>query len=62
MMTAMENIKILIKFNSRLIYFNYEISRSHAIHNFGIERNNFSKKTPDEGRMWPKHIVKKKGD
>jgi hypothetical protein len=39
----MKNIKILITFNSRLNYFNCEISRTHAIHNFDIEWNNSNK-------------------
>jgi hypothetical protein len=41
--TARKINKIFISFNSRLIYFNQSISRSHVIGHFDIECNNFSK-------------------
>jgi hypothetical protein len=38
-------------FNSRLIYFNSEISRSNTMRNFDIQCNNFSKR--DNTWRWP---------
>jgi hypothetical protein len=48
-----------------IINFNLEISRTHAIHDFDIDCNNFSKiyrLALDDGRIRPNHAVRKKGD
>jgi hypothetical protein len=50
-MTTMKNIKMLINFNLRLIYFNLEISYSHAICNFDVQCDDFSK--IDNTWWWP---------
>jgi hypothetical protein len=49
------NIKVFINFY-------WKMQHSQAIYNFYIQCNNFSTtKTPDDGRIQPKHVVRKKG-